>query len=106
MKKDFSVEIQSEKMLAALNHPYSLEEGELYIPFDFKEKESSVSVIVLPNEGSGITIKSSTAEIIDAKYYNGSLRWSINTDKHTATAMPICENRRSGVSSSARWCDG
>lgn len=70
---DHIVKINSKKVLAALNHPYSIENHQMKIPIDIKEEISSEAIFILPNEGTNVSIVSSTAPIADANFENGKL---------------------------------
>jgi hypothetical protein len=73
VNKEVMVELNPGKMLVVLNNSYSLINNQLTVPFSFKEKESSSAVIILPNNGNGISMVSSTSEILDAKTDDGKL---------------------------------
>ena len=96
-EKDFSVEINSEKLLAVINHPFSVEEEQLNLSFSFNKNESSVAVFVLPNEEPGVSIQSSTSSILDVQFENNRLEYhvnepgeqSVNWDKKNGT--PVVE---------------
>ncbi len=77
-ESEFSVEINSKKLLAVINHPFSVEEKELYLSFSFNEKESSVAVFVLPNGDSGICMISSTSEITSAVLQNKRFEYAVS----------------------------
>jgi len=66
VEKEVSVQLETQKMLVALNNPYSIKNNGLSIPFSFKENEESEAVIILPNKGIGISIVSTTTAITDA----------------------------------------
>ena len=96
-EKDFSVEINSEKLLAVINHPFSVEEEQLNLSFSFNKNESSVAVFVLPNEEPGVSIQSTTSSILDVQFENNRLEYhvnepgeqSVNWDKKNGT--PVVE---------------
>jgi len=76
---EINTEIMPEKMLAALNSKYSIENKFLKIPVDLQEKESSVAIIILPNDGTGVSIVSSTSEISSAELVNGELNYMVQS---------------------------
>ncbi|NND09019.1 MAG: hypothetical protein HKN87_21820 [Saprospiraceae bacterium] len=65
--KEVEVNLNATKMLVALNCPYTLSQDQLLIPIDLKEKESSLAVIIIPNEGMGVSITSATSAITDTE---------------------------------------
>ena len=64
---EIDTEITPEKMLLALNTPYSLKENVLQTRIQMNEKESSVAILILPNHDAGITVLSSTSNLVQAK---------------------------------------
>jgi hypothetical protein len=74
---EVTAELKPENMLVALNNPYSLVKDQLVLPLNLKEKESSVAIIVLPNEGNGVSIVSSSSEIIDAEINKKKLVYKV-----------------------------
>jgi hypothetical protein len=73
----FEQDIKSMELLAVLNHPYRAEEDLLRMGLVFGQKESTSAIFVLPNEGSGISIISSTAAISDASSDGKQLRYQV-----------------------------
>ena len=78
-EKGFSTDINSEKLLAVLNHPFLVKSNELNLSFSFIEKESSVAVFVIPNKDTGVSIISSTSEIISANIENTNLEYLVSS---------------------------
>lgn len=78
-KKDFTTNINSEKLLVVLNHPYSLEKNRLNFSLVFNEKETSVALFVIPNHNSGISIVASSSEIKDIKLEKEKLEYLVGT---------------------------
>lgn len=64
---EVNTELVPEKMLVALNSAYSLNDKLLIASVQLKEKESSTAIIILPNQGSGVSIVSSTSCINSAE---------------------------------------
>jgi hypothetical protein len=79
VEKEIDVEVDPEKMLVALNYSYSINDSLLNVDLKLKEKESSVAIIILPNLNSGISIISSTSEIIDAELLDNKLNYLVST---------------------------
>jgi len=69
-KRELNVELDTEKLLVALNNQYSIINNQLKLPLNLEEKESSVAVIIIPNEGNGVSIVSSTSAITDANVHD------------------------------------
>jgi hypothetical protein len=65
--------VNPEKLLAVLNHPYSCIEGSLEMDLRFPEKTSSKALFILPNQGSDISIRSSSVSLEDVKLDANSL---------------------------------
>jgi hypothetical protein len=65
---DYSYEqkLNTSELLAVLNNPYDAGENLLQMDLIFEKEESTSAIFVLPNEGSGISIVSSTSAITDA----------------------------------------
>ncbi|MBN2093018.1 hypothetical protein JW964_25570, partial [candidate division KSB1 bacterium] len=74
------VEIDKNKFLAVLNHSYHLKNDSLLFAFDFPMPDATREAFILPNEGAGISIVSSTCwldmvELINSTklvYVNGA----------------------------------
>ena len=73
----FEQDIKSTELLAVLNHPYRADEDLLRMDLVFGQKESSSAIFVLPNEGSCISIISSTSAISDASSDGEQLLYQI-----------------------------
>lgn len=69
----FSQAVNPNKLLAVLNHSYSIKEGSLEMFLSFPEKESAKAIFILPNQGSEISIRSSSVPLEDVKLDGNSL---------------------------------
>lgn len=49
VQKEHIVEVNTDRLLGVLNHPYSAKNFQLKLPFSFQEKESSAAVFILDN---------------------------------------------------------
>jgi len=71
--------IDSTKLLAVLDHPYKFEMGFLTLNFAFEEEPSTKEAFIIPNEGIGISISSSTSVIDHAQWLNNQFVYKINS---------------------------
>jgi len=78
-KKDFSTEVNAEKLLAVLNQPFTIENGQLDLTFQSSEKESSFITFLIPNENSGVTIQSSTSPVKEVKQQSNRLEYIVSS---------------------------
>jgi len=58
VQKDHFVQVNTDRLLGVLNHPYSAENFRLKLPLNFQEKESSAAAFILRNNKSYLGIKS------------------------------------------------
>jgi hypothetical protein len=65
--------LASGKFLAALNQPYHLKDGSLEMDLRFPEKETGKAIFFLPNEGTQISITSSSVALTEARLAGHSL---------------------------------
>ena len=77
-KKEFSTDVNAEKLLAVLNQPFTIENNHLNVTFQSSEKESSIITFLIPNNDSGISICSSTSPVKDVKQQNGWLEYTVS----------------------------
>jgi len=75
---ELNTEINPAKILVALNSVYSVNDNLLKTPVHLKEEESSVAIIILPNNKTGISILSSSSEITEAELKNGKLEFVVS----------------------------
>lgn len=75
---EINVDINPDKMLAALNNSYSVKDSLLNFMLKFEEKESSAAILILPNENSGISIKSATSPVISADLKKGQFNYVVS----------------------------
>lgn len=61
------------RLLGVLNHPYSGQDGTLDINLSFPEEESAKALFILPNEGAGVSIQSSSVALSDIRLDENSL---------------------------------
>lgn len=100
LELEINVEVNPEKMLAVLNNPYSILDSLLNSTLKLEEKESSAALLILPNNNSGISIKSANSEILSADLQVNQLNYVvaepgkqvINWDKKNGKPM-VSENR-------------
>jgi hypothetical protein len=71
------VEIEDGLALGVLNHAYQLENGELTLDFQFPMPDATREAFILPNEGSGVTIQSSTSWLDDLSLEAGVLTYRV-----------------------------
>lgn len=74
VQKEHSIEVNTDRLLGVLNHPYSAENFQLKLPFNFQEKESSAAAYILKNPFNYLGNKSIIAsdvsiDEIDAEKY-------------------------------------
>ena len=81
--------VNPKKLLAVLNHPYSLTGGTLKMDLRFPEKESSKTLFVLPNRGSGISIRSSSVSLEEAKLDANSLSFKTRGSGEQMIIWPL-----------------
>lgn len=74
---EINVEIKPEKMLVALNNPYLVKDSLLNLTLKFEGKESSSALLILPNNNSGISLKSATSAIISAELKDNQFNYVV-----------------------------
>ncbi len=67
------IPIQSEQVLAVLNHSYRIENDTIYLPFTFTMIDDTREAFIVPNQGSGVHVSSSTTWIDDILWEDGQL---------------------------------
>lgn len=77
IKTEVKVNVKSDKMLAILNNPYSASNGQVAMPIDLIEEESSIAVFIVPNQGKRVTITSSTSPITDVMLHENKLIYQL-----------------------------
>jgi len=77
-QRKFSTEVKSEKLLAVLNQPFTLENNRLDITFQSSEKESSFFTFVLPNKNSGISMQFSNSAVTELKQQNNQMEYTVS----------------------------
>ncbi len=65
------------KLLGVLNQPYHMQDRNLRMDLNFPEKESSKALFILPNMGTGISIRSSSVPLVDAKLDGNTLMFEV-----------------------------
>ena len=70
--------LNTSELLAVLNNPYNAENDLLQMDLIFDKKESTSAIFVLPNEGTGISIVSSTSVISDAHSDGKQLSYQVD----------------------------
>ncbi len=76
--QEFTTQVNAEQLLAVLNQPFSVEKDTLHFTFQSSGGESSFLTFVLPNEDSGISMKSSTSPIKHAQQNNKRLEYRVS----------------------------
>jgi hypothetical protein len=74
----FEKKLKTSELLAVLNNPYDAGDDLLQMDINYEKKESTSSIFVLPHEGSGITIVSSTSVISDAHSDGKQLSYQVD----------------------------
>lgn len=67
------VKINRNNLLAVLNNAYSLKGDSLILPFQFPAPDATREAFVLTNQGTGISLASSTSWIEDVQVENGNM---------------------------------
>jgi hypothetical protein len=70
--------LNTSELLAVLNNPFNAEDDLLQMDLIFDKKESTSAIFVLPNEGTGISIVSSTSVISDAHSDGKQLSYQVD----------------------------
>jgi len=65
MEYQHKVSIEQSKVLGVLNHAYEFRDGQLILDFQFPMADATREAFILPNNGNGISIVSSTSWIDD-----------------------------------------
>ena len=73
----FEQNLNASELLAVLNNPYDAREDLLQMDLIYEKNESTSAIFVLPNEGSGISILSSTSTISDAHSDGNRLSYQV-----------------------------
>lgn len=63
----------SEQVLAVLNHAYQIENDTIYLPFTFTMVDDTREAFIIPNQGAGISILTSTTWLDDVQYVDSQL---------------------------------
>jgi hypothetical protein len=74
----FEQNLNTSQLLAVLNNPYDAREDLLQMDLIYAKKESTSAIFVLPNEGTGISIVSSTVSISDARSDGNQLSYQVD----------------------------
>jgi hypothetical protein len=74
----FEQKLKTSGLLAVLNNPYDAQEDLLQMDMIYEKKESTSAIFVLPNEGTGISIVSSTSSISDAHSDGNQLSYLVD----------------------------
>jgi hypothetical protein len=74
----FDQNLNTSELLAVLNNPYDAGDELLKMDLTYKNKESTSAIFLIPNEGTGITIVSSTASISDAHSDGKKLSYQVD----------------------------
>lgn len=74
----FEQKLNASGVLAVLNNPYVVENDLLQMDLIYEKEESTSAIFVLPNEGSGISIVSSTSAISDANSDGKQLSYQVD----------------------------
>ncbi len=74
----FEQYLNSSALMAVLNNAYDVENDLLQMDIIYEKKESTSAIFVLPNEGSGITIVSSTCAISDVNSDGKQLSYQVD----------------------------
>ena len=69
--------LNSGRLLAVLNQPYDAKDDSLALDMDFPDRESSKTIFILPNQGTGISILSSNVELRDAGIEGKALKYEV-----------------------------
>ncbi len=88
---DYSYEqkLNTSELLAVLNNPYDASENVLRLDLIYERKESTSAIFVLPNEGSGISIISSTSTISDANSDGKQLSYQVEGAGNQLIRWPL-----------------
>ena len=70
--------IASSNLLAVLNNPYVVEKDVLEMDLHFGKAESTSAVFLIPNEGNGMTVVSSTSPLLNGKSAEKYLEYEVN----------------------------
>lgn len=68
-----TVEVKTDSCLAVLNHAYRMSGNILWLPFQFTTPDASREAFIIPNNGSGISIKESSAWLRNVTLNGNSL---------------------------------
>jgi hypothetical protein len=74
----FEQPLNTSELLAVLNNPYDAGGDLLQMDLMYEKNESTSAIFVLPNEGSGVTMVSSTSAITDAQLAGTQLTYEID----------------------------
>jgi hypothetical protein len=70
-----SIPIDAEKVLGVLNNAYQMEDEVLTLTFNFPMPESTREAFILPGQGCGISVRSSTCWLDELSFEDGTLRY-------------------------------
>jgi len=68
------IPINSEQVLAVLNHSYRIENDTIYLPFAFTMVDDTREAFIIPNLGAGISITSSAVWLKDVQFEEKHLK--------------------------------
>jgi hypothetical protein len=66
-KYEHIVNLNPNQLLAVLNHAFTFEDNKLILPFEFSMPDATREAFLIPNQGSGISIVSSTSWLDDVR---------------------------------------
>lgn len=71
------VDVDGGQLLGVLNHAYRVEDEKLTLDLQFPMPDATREAFILPNEGSGISIQSSTSWLDDLSLQSGALTYQV-----------------------------
>jgi hypothetical protein len=82
------VKINTDAVLGVMNHAYRLEDDHLLLNFQFPMPDASREAFIIPNEGTGISIRSSTAWLDELKIFRGAVTITSGADGELVIHWP------------------
>jgi hypothetical protein len=74
------VSVNPDAVLGVLNHAYRIEDRSLILDFQFPMPDASREAFIIPNEGSGISIRESNVWLDELKIFRGALTITSGAD--------------------------
>lgn len=87
------VKLNTKAVLGVMNHAYQLEDDHLQLNFQFPMPDATREAFIVPNDGTGISIRSSTVWLDELKLFRGALTITSGADGELVIYWPKAQGR-------------